>query len=500
MSYIKPIIAAAVVLMLAGCSGLHVEDVSKGNDHFGKTTSANFWDEIPASPSTTAPAEIKDDYWHGQFQRVNREVAGADNSKIVFFGDSITWHWSLGSGVGKDVWKENYSVYNPINMGNSGDITPVMLYRVIHGNLDFAKGQQPKAAVLLCGINNFGVTQSDGGKVKWDLGIDCPPKDVADGARAIAQVFRRRLPGTRVIMMGILPGSNKVRLARSQQANAFNAAFTFNKDEVVYLDLQDKFLQSDGSINEQLFTDGTHLTVEGYRIWVKSIEPFVSEIMKADPLDSVKIMLIGGCITEGVSSSSAYRRYLDGMLRREGNLIDFVGSRNKHNYDQTEPDSYQYDVDHEGNWGKNSDWLAKNMPGLLSEDTPDLAVIHIGTEDIVSGSGPAESLTDGIVVNIGKVITSLRLKNKNVKIVLAKIIPVQGNTNEVNMLNLKISRYVKANSTVRSPVVVADQNTGFNVSQDMADGGVLPNAVGAKKMARVFADVINEMLSGTGRR
>jgi hypothetical protein len=39
-------------------------------------------------------------------------------------------------------------------MGNSGDITPVMLYRVNHGNLDFPKGQAPRVAVLLCGTNN----------------------------------------------------------------------------------------------------------------------------------------------------------------------------------------------------------------------------------------------------------------------------------------------------------------------------------------------------------
>lgn len=34
------------------------------------------------------------------------------------------------------------------------------------------------------------------------------------------------------------------------------------------------------SINKQLFTDGTHLTVEGYRVWAESIEPIVSEIVR----------------------------------------------------------------------------------------------------------------------------------------------------------------------------------------------------------------------------
>jgi len=495
---------AIAFAILAGCSETQTRQTDAAeyphSARSGNTSSTHFWDEIPVSPSTTAPEKIKDDYWHGQYQRVNREVARPDKSEIVFFGDSITWHWSLGGGTGKDVWKENYSRYKPINMGNSGDITPVMLYRVTHGNLDFAKNHQPKVAVLLCGTNNFVVTQSDGGRVRWDLGANCPPEDVAEGARAIAQVFRRRLPHTRVIMLGILPVSNKTKWAKCRQANAVNAALDCNKSEVIYLDLQDKFLQSDGSINKQLFTDGTHLTADGYRIWAKSIAPYVSQIMNAPPLDPVKIMLIGDSVTEGADSSGSYRRYLDGMLRREGNLIDFVGSRNKHNDNQTEPDSYQYDVDHEGHWGRNSDWLAKNMPALLAGDLPDVAVIHMGTEDVVKGSGTAESLTDEIIDNIGKVIKSLRSKNRAVKIVLAKIIPIQGRTYTVNLLNLKISRYIKAHTTAQSPLVAADLHTAFDASADLADGGILPNAAGAKKMAKILAGVIKNMLSDTERR
>jgi acyl-CoA thioesterase I len=488
-------IAAAILVALAAYSNCYVQAASPGSNRVDHTASPHFWDEVPVSPSTTVPVEIKDAYWHGQYQRINREVAQVDNAEIVFFGDSITWYWSLGGGKGQAVWKDAYARYNPINMGNSGDITPVMLSRVTHGNLDFAKGQEPKLAVLLCGTNNFVVTQSAGGKVQWDLGADCPPKDVAAGARAIAQVYRRRLPRTRVIMMGILPVSNQTKWAKCQQVNAINTALTYNTNEVVYLDLQDRFLLADGSISKKLFTDGTHLTEEGYRIWAQSLEPLVSQMMRANLLAPVKIMLIGDSITEGVDSSRAYRRYLDGMLRRQGHLIDFIGSRSKHNDNQAEPDNYQYDVDHEGHWGKTTEWLAKHMPGLLTKEVPDVAVIHMGTEDIVSGSGAAESVTDEIIENISKVIKALRSKNAVVKIVLAKILPVQGKTEEVNLLNTKISHYIKAHDTAQSPVVMADQHTGFAVSADLSQDGTLPNANGANKMATVLAGVINRMLS-----
>jgi lysophospholipase L1-like esterase len=492
MHHIRTLVTTTALLALASFSAINVKAQDATSP--GSTVPPHFWDEIPVSPSTTVPEKIEDGYWHGQFERVNGEVARARHAKMVFFGDSITWYWSLGGGTGQPMWKEAYGTYNPLNMGNSGDITPVMLYRAIHGNLDFAKGQAPKVAVLLCGTNNFVVTQSAGGKVQWGLGVTCPPEDVAHGARAIAQVFRRRLPRTRVIMMGILPVSNTLKWARCQQTNAVNAALTCNTEEVVYLDLQGRFLQSDGSLNTALFSDGTHLTLDGYRVWAESLAPIVSQMMDAESLDPVKLMLIGGSLTEGLSSSTAYRRYLDGMLRRQGHLIDFVGSRKKHHNNQTEPDSYQYDVDHEGHWGRNSDWLAQNMASLLTHDVPDVAVISMGTEDIMSGDGTAEALTEKIIKNIGTVVSALRSQNKTVKIVLAKIIPAQDKTEEVNLLNLKISRYISETSTPLSPVALADPHTGFSITSDLAHGGPLPNATGAQKLARVFASVINNLL------
>ena len=453
----------------------------------------DFWDEIPLSPSTTMPLKVQDDYWNSEFQRVNREVSESKETGMVFFGDSITWSWSLGPATGREIWNEQYSRYQPINMGNSGDITPVMLYRVAHGNLDFPAGRQPKVAVLLCGTNNFGVTQSDGGKEKWDLGANCPPVDIANGKRAIAQVFRRRLPNTRLILMAILPVSNKDKWAKCREVNAINAATGFDPNEVAYIDLQDKFLLPDGSINGSLFADGTHLTTEGYRVWAKGIEPLVEKFMKAPPLAPEKIMLIGDSITEGRDSSGCYRRYLDGMLRGNGHRIDLIGSNKKHNDGKSDPDNYQYDVDHEGHWGKDSAWMAENLPGLLAGNVPDVAVIHLGTEDIISSKAAAGPLSDNVVRNIDRVIEALRSKNENIRIVLSKVIPAKGKEEVIELLNVKIAQYAQAHSTPRQPLVLAAPNEGFDVSRDLADDGVLPNTAGAKKMAAAFAAAIKRL-------
>ncbi|MBX2850806.1 MAG: hypothetical protein KTR15_03560 [Phycisphaeraceae bacterium] len=245
-----------------------------------------FMDPVPPSSSTTIPEKIHDNYWHSQFQRVNKEVAAAKGSQVVFFGDSITKGWSLLSAKGKPVWEERFAKYNPINMGNSGDITPVMLYRVNHGNLDFPNGQVPRVAVLLCGTNNYVVKQSDGGKVKWGLGIDTPPSEVADGVRAVAQAFRTKLPGTRVIVLGILPVKQKVKWAKCQETNRILAGYAYPGDEVVFLDLQDEFADVDGKLKPGLFTDGTHLTTQGYRVLADAIGPVIERLIQARPVRS----------------------------------------------------------------------------------------------------------------------------------------------------------------------------------------------------------------------
>ncbi|MFT6239364.1 MAG: beta-glucosidase [Akkermansiaceae bacterium] len=490
MKRLVQLIAAPLHFILAVALPLHGEEASH------EKIDLSFWDEIPASPSTFVPSAIKDGYWQGQFQRVNQELVRSDQAEILFFGDSITLQWSLGPATGKEVWRKNYSRHRPINMGNSGDITPVMLYRALNGNIDFDRGPQPKVAVLLCGTNNFVVKASAGGKVQWGLGADCPPEDVAAGARAVAQVFRRKLPQTRVIMLGILPVANETKWANCQKTNAINAKLTRNPDEVAFLDLQDKFLLADGSINRSLFTDGTHLTEEGYRVLAKGLDPLVSKMMAAKPLDPVKIMLVGGSLTEGRDSEHSYRRYLDGILRRQGHLIDFVGTRRKHDDGKGQPTNHEYDPDHEGHWGKGSAWLAKNISKAVARNTPDLAILHIGATDLVSAGQPPAILPDEILKNIKTMVGALRSENPDVRIVLAKIPPFEKEDDSAARLNGEISRFAEAHSTSQSPIVVADLSAGFVASEDRVRGGVRPTPHGAQKMARIFAKSVDQILSG----
>ena len=457
-----------------------------------------FWDEIPPSPSTTPPTVVLDDYWNSEFTRVNREVSTARDCQLVFFGDSITLGWSEGKAPGREIWKEKFGGYQPINMGNSGDITPVMLYRVTHGNLEFPAGCQPRVAVLLCGINNFGVTRSAGGRETWDLGSECPPEDIAAAQRAIAQVFRRRLPKTRVIMMALLPVADGVKWEKCQRVNAVNARIAYDSNEVAYLNVQDRLLHPDGNLKRAMFTDGLHLSEEGYRAWAEGLDPLLGAFMRAPPLAPVNIMLIGGSITEGSESSTSYRRYLDGLLRRNGHQIDFVGGRRKHNDDRTDPDSFEYDVEHEGHWGRDSAWFAENMAGLLKAAVPDVAVIELGAAEMDAVPTGGEADMDRITANIQRVMQALRSANKDVKIVITSVVSSGKNEEHSRLLNNKLLALARTTSSPRQPVVFSAIAADIDIKQDWA--GNVPTSSGARKIAARLADTLHAILSNPGRK
>lgn len=92
------------------------------------------------------------------------------------------------------------------------------------------------------------------------------------------------------------------------------------------------------------------------------------------------------------SGSNAIYRFLifqydygftDGMFRREGLLIDFIGShKGQHEWD-FENERFAYDPDHESHWGKDSELLAENAATMLYGKAPGGAAA--GEGDDVSG-------------------------------------------------------------------------------------------------------------------
>jgi lysophospholipase L1-like esterase len=76
-------------------------------------------------------------------------------------------------------------------------------------------------------------------------------------------------------------------------------------------------------------------------------------------------------------------------------------------------------------------------------------------------------------------------------VLLAKIIPTRDSilNQRIVELNQRIDSIAMSKSTVESPVVIVDQNLGFNAAEDI-DDGLHPNRTGAEKIAQKWFEAI----------
>ena len=197
--------------------------------------------------------------WTKRHQSFNKRVAQG-NCDLIFIGDSITQGWE---GRGKKVWAKHYTKRNAVNLGIGGDRTQHVIWRLNNGNLHRIK---PKAAVIMIGTNNSGSNSS---------------QEIADGVEVIVKQLRKKLPETKVLLLGVFPrGANKADKRRQVNEGA-NATFKKIADgkSVHYLDIGQKFLKEDGTLPREIMPDLLHLSEKGYTIWAESIEGKLKELM-----------------------------------------------------------------------------------------------------------------------------------------------------------------------------------------------------------------------------
>ncbi|MEV6032144.1 cellulose binding domain-containing protein [Nonomuraea sp. NPDC052116] len=204
---------------------------------------------------------------------------------------------------------------------------------------------------------------------------------------------------------------------------------------------------------------------------------------------ATRIMPLGDSIT---GSPGCWRALLWNRLQSTGYTnIDFVGTL------PPQGCGVSYDGDNEGHGG----YLATNianqsqLPGWLSATKPDIVVMHLGTNDVWSNIAPATILSAFTTL-----VNQMRASNPNMKILVAKIIPMNPSTcadcgqRAVNFNNA-IPAWAAATTTQQSPITVVDQWTGFSTSTDTYDG-VHPNSTGDQKMSDKWYPPLVNALSG----
>ncbi len=209
------------------------------------------------------PVPRSGEKWWAERHAACVEKTKAGGVDLAFLGDSITQGWE---GAGRSVWEKHFAGLKAANFGFSGDRTEHVLWRLDNGEL---VGLSPKLVVIMIGTNNIGHKSSNAAQT-------------AEGVKAIVAKLREKVPGAKILLLGIFPRAEKPTDPMRVAVNEATAKFKEAADgkDVVFLDVADKFLAPDGTLPKEIMPDALHPNTKGYEIWADAILPKVQEMMK----------------------------------------------------------------------------------------------------------------------------------------------------------------------------------------------------------------------------
>lgn len=183
------------------------------------------------------------------------ELVRARRPAVVFLGDSVMREWQGKAGIA--VWRRVFEPLGSVNLAIGGDRTYETLWRLRNGIL--AAGN-PRVVVLATGANNITVGET--------------AEETVTGVDDVVTELRSALPDATVLLSPIFPRGRKPgpRRERIAQANALLAERLSAREGVVWIDVWDRFVAPDGSIDRSLMPDGQHLSPAGYELWAAALE------------------------------------------------------------------------------------------------------------------------------------------------------------------------------------------------------------------------------------
>ena len=193
---------------------------------------------------------------HEQVLKLNKEKA----PQILLIGNSITHYWAgeptASLARGTDSWEKLFKGKVVRNLGFGWDRIENALWRIYHGELD---GYDAEKVILLMGTNNLDKNTND---------------EIIDGINELVRAVRHRQPKAQIYVAGVLP-----RAWQESRVAALNELLQVRlpADEATYIDMSTEFLQPDGRIINELFTDGLHPNKEGYQRMAKMLEKAIKE-------------------------------------------------------------------------------------------------------------------------------------------------------------------------------------------------------------------------------
>ena len=208
--------------------------------------------------SATVPVAKTKPSWIERHEAMNAKAKAGDID-LIYIGDSIVQFFET---KGRDVWNRYYTPRKALNLGISADRTQHVLWRLDHGNID---GIAPKLAIVMIGQNNGGHNSAE---------------EIAQGVTAIVDRIRSKLPETKILLLGIFQRREKPSPEREVLAKANKILSRLDDGKTIhFMDINNLFVQADGTIPSNLMPDFEHPSAKGYQLWSETIEPVVARLM-----------------------------------------------------------------------------------------------------------------------------------------------------------------------------------------------------------------------------
>ena len=183
------------------------------------------------------------------------ELLPDTKNEIIFLGNSIT--------DGSE-WVELLQNQKAKNRGISGDTSEGVLNRLYQ-----VTRVEPSKVFLLIGIN--------------DLAKNISPDTIYLNICKIVSTIRAKSPKTKVYVQSILPVNNTFKsfgghTSRTPQVLEINGKLKSicPKIGATYVDLFSELKNTNDDLLNPMYTnDGLHLMGEGYKVWMKVIQPYL---------------------------------------------------------------------------------------------------------------------------------------------------------------------------------------------------------------------------------
>ena len=211
---------------------------------------------------------------------------------------------------------------------------------------------------------------------------------------------------------------------------------------------------------------------------------------------SHKIMPLGDSITWDwyygdnriASEKSGYRNYLWYKLKDAGYDVNFVGSR--HTGGAVSP---AFDGNNEGYTGWTSHQIADKVYSFLDKNTPDIILLHIGTNDVTLGQAAD---AEGVERILNEIDRFERNKGVKIKVVLAYIIKYKKDPSWTARFNNNLKTMVENRINTGDDITVVNMENGAGIDYniDMMPDGIHPNNSGYEKMATAWHSALKNIL------